>query len=113
MSNDVKLAESEADNVSDQACVTKTCDLGDNNSSLNLFKIPHTRMKELVTWPLKNIPDLDVQDLEPSLQVESISSPILGLRTVRRSRQLSYWYFKFIVLAVPLRPFAPHSYSQS
>ena len=69
MSNDVKLAESEADNVSDQACATKTCDLGDNNSSLNLFKIPHTRMKELVTWPLKNIPDLDVQDLEPSLQV--------------------------------------------
>jgi len=68
MSNDVKLAESEADNVSDQACATKTCDLGDNNSSLNLFKIPHTRMKELVTWPLKNIPDLDVQDLEPSLQ---------------------------------------------
>ena len=76
MSNDVKLAESEADNVSDQACATKTCDLGDN-SSLNLFKIPHTRMKELVTWPLKNIPDLDVQDLEPSLQVEFVSSPRL------------------------------------
>ena len=93
MSNDVKLAESEADNVSDQACATKTCDLGDN-SSLNLFKIPHTRMKELVTWPLKNIPDLDVQDLEPSLQVEFISSPIIGLR---RSRQLSYWCFKFII----------------
>ena len=39
------------------------------DSSLNLFRIPHTRMKELVSWPLKGVQDLDVQDLEPSLQV--------------------------------------------
>jgi len=41
----------------------------DKSKSLNLFRIPHSRMKELVSWPLKEaaaIPDLD--DLEPSLQ---------------------------------------------
>ena len=42
------------------------------DSSLNLFRIPHTRMKELVSWPLKGVQDLDVQDLEPSLQVTRV-----------------------------------------
>ena len=38
-------------------------------SSLNLFRIPHSRMKELVSWPLKEAAAVpDVQDLEPSLQ---------------------------------------------
>ena len=40
-----------------------------SDGGLNLFRIPHTRMKELVSWPLKGVQDLDVQDLEPSLQV--------------------------------------------
>ena len=44
-----------------------------DSSSLNLFRVPHNRMKELVSWPLKGVQDLDVQDLEPSLQVHSLS----------------------------------------
>ena len=38
-------------------------------TNIDLFRIPHSRMKELVTWPLKEAAALpDVQDLEPSLQ---------------------------------------------
>ena len=48
-----------------------------DSSSLNLFRVPHNRMKELVSWPLKGVQDLDVQDLEPSLQVKctTLTSP--------------------------------------
>ena len=39
-------------------------------ANIDLFRIPHSRMKELVTWPLKEAAALpDVQDLEPSLPV--------------------------------------------
>ena len=39
------------------------------SGKVDLFRVPHSRMKELVTWPLKEAAGLlDVQDLEPSLQ---------------------------------------------
>ena len=35
----------------------------------DVFRIPHSRMRELVTWPLKEAASVpDVQDLQPSLQ---------------------------------------------
>ena len=47
-------------------------DDSDVNLSTNkpdVFLIPHSRMRELVTWPLKEAASVpDVQDLQPSLQ---------------------------------------------
>ena len=47
-------------------------DDSDANLSTNkpdVFLIPHSRMRELVTWPLKEAASVpDVQDLQPSLQ---------------------------------------------
>ena len=47
-------------NKSDKDSTTKKVDV---------FRKPHNRMRELVTWPLKEAASLpDVQDLQPSLQ---------------------------------------------
>ena len=44
-------------------------DQNSTNKKVDLFRIPHYRMRELVTWPLKEAASLpDVQDLQPSLQ---------------------------------------------
>ncbi len=40
-----------------------------NPPEVNLFREPHNRMKELVSWPLTEAAKVDdVHDLEPSLQ---------------------------------------------
>lgn len=40
-----------------------------NNNKLDVFRIPHSRMRELVHWPLTEAASVpDVQDLQPSLQ---------------------------------------------
>ena len=52
----------------------KRLKLDDNDVNLStnkpdVFLIPHSRMRELVTWPLKEAASVpDVQDLQPSLQ---------------------------------------------
>ena len=59
---------SEVDNTS------KRLKLNENDANLisnkpDVFRIPHSRMRELVSWPLKEAASVpDVQDLEPSLQ---------------------------------------------
>ena len=40
-----------------------------SKSNIDLFVVPHTRMRDLVSWPLTEAAmATDVQDLEPSLQ---------------------------------------------
>ena len=40
-----------------------------NGNKLDVFRVPHSRMRELVHWPLKEAATVpDVQDLQPSLQ---------------------------------------------
>ena len=52
----------------------KRLKLNENDTNLisnkpDVFRIPHSRMRELVTWPLKEAASVpDVQDLQPSLQ---------------------------------------------
>jgi hypothetical protein len=52
----------------------KRLKLNENDANLasskpDVFRIPHSRMRELVTWPLKEAASVpDVQDLQPSLQ---------------------------------------------
>ena len=44
-------------------------DQDQNSNKLDVFRIPHSRMRELVTWPLTEAASVpDVQDLQPSLQ---------------------------------------------
>jgi hypothetical protein len=40
-----------------------------NQNNIDLFVVPHTRMRDLVSWPLSEVAAAaDVQDLEPCLQ---------------------------------------------
>ena len=50
------------------ACATKKSN-EETKDSVNLFTEPHSRMKELVSWPLTEAAKVsDVHELEPSLQ---------------------------------------------
>ena len=40
-----------------------------NQNNIDLFAVPHTRMRDLVSWPLSEVAAAtDLQDLEPCLQ---------------------------------------------
>ena len=44
-------------------------DEGSSKHNIDLFAVPHTRMRDLVSWPLSEAAmATDLQDLEPSLQ---------------------------------------------
>ena len=44
-------------------------DEGSSKNNIDLFVVPHTRMRDLVSWPLSEAAmATDLQDLEPSLQ---------------------------------------------
>ena len=48
---------------------TNSTDPNPNSNKLDVFRIPHSRMRELVHWPLTEAASIpDVQDLQPSLQ---------------------------------------------
>ena len=48
---------------------TSTEPVAETKDSVNLFDGPHSRMKELVSWPLTEAARVaDVHELEPSLQ---------------------------------------------
>ena len=48
---------------------TSSTSENDGNKNIDLFVVPHSRMRDLVSWPLSEVASaVDIQDLEPCLQ---------------------------------------------
>ena len=51
------------------ACATSMAESDSKKSNIDLYAVPHERMRDLVSWPLSEVATAaDIQDLEPCLQ---------------------------------------------
>ena len=68
MMTSVSANDSDADRSKKRLKINKS-DENQNSNKPDVFRIPHSRMRELVHWPLTEVASVpDVQDLQPTLQ---------------------------------------------